>query len=164
MPCCFSAAESLFSWSLVGQKNECILSFTISLKSDNVFEEQNSCSGGCVCWGEAVDCALSKEGLTKWVLFSSKHCQRSEAPNSGEALNTSHFFPHPPKVSLTLTSASVSESKLLMLASWKTLSSFQQERVRSFPRADQRGSQIAAFTPHLFLVSQLHCKKIKPSC
>ena len=96
MPC-FSAAEPPFSCSLVGQKNECILSFTISLKSDNVFEEQNSCSGGCVCWGEAVICALSKEGLTKWDLFSSKHCQRSEAPNSGEALNTSHFFPHPPE-------------------------------------------------------------------
>lgn len=31
-----------------------------------------------VCAGEAVICALSKEGLTKWVLFSGKHCQRSE--------------------------------------------------------------------------------------
>ena len=96
MPCCFSAAEPPFSCSLVGQKNECILSFTISLKSDNVFEEQNSCSGGCVCWGEAVICALSKEGLTKWVLFSSKHCQRSEAPYSREALSPSHFSPHRP--------------------------------------------------------------------
>lgn len=40
-----------------------------------------------------------------------------QAPYSGEALNTSRFFPHPLKVSLPLTSASVSESKLLMLAS-----------------------------------------------
>ena len=70
-----------------------------------------------MCWGEAVICASSKEGLTKWVLFSGKHCQRSEAPCSGEALNTSRFFPQPLKVSLPLTSASVSESKLLMLAS-----------------------------------------------
>lgn len=53
MPCCSSAAEPAFSWSLLGLKNECILSFTISLKSDNIFEEQNSCTGGCgggQCW------------------------------------------------------------------------------------------------------------------
>lgn len=157
MSCCFSAAEPPFSCSLFRRKNECILSFAISLKSDNVFEEQNSCSGG----GGGVICVLSREALTKWVLFSSKYCQRAEAPYSGEASSTSHFFPW--KVSPP-TSASALESQLLMLASWKTLSSFRQETVRSFPRADQRGSQIAIFTPHLSLVSQLCCQKIKPDC
>lgn len=68
----FSAAEPVFSCSLVGLKTECILSFTISLKSDNIFEEQNSCCGGEV---EELMGPLSREGLTKWVLFSSKYCQ-----------------------------------------------------------------------------------------
>lgn len=81
----FCCRTCFFPRSLVGRKNECLLSFTISLKSDHVFEEQNSCSGGDTIW------ALPREGLTKWVLFSSKYCQRAEAPSRWRSTEQKHF-------------------------------------------------------------------------
>lgn len=70
MPC-RSQQQNLFcfSCSLVRLRNECFLPLPISLKSDHIFEEQNSCSGGDV---EGRMGPLSREGLPTWVLFAGR--------------------------------------------------------------------------------------------
>lgn len=82
----FPGSRPAFSCSLVGLEDECIPSFPISLKSDNIVEEQNSCRGG------GAACALSRESLTEWGLFSSQYCPWAEAPDRGEESSGSHLF------------------------------------------------------------------------
>lgn len=158
MPCCTPAAEPAFSCSLAGLQNECILSFTTSFKSDNIFGEQNRGSRG-----KGGDRLCFLQGRTHKIgLVFCKCCQPGEARDSGGEPSRSHFSAPPsPTPGLATHCCLGFGIRVARAGSLKNLELVLPGE-SPFPRADQRGSHTAVFTPRLCQSAAL--SENKPRC
>lgn len=152
-PCPPSASEPAFSRSLIGLKNEYILSFTIGLQSDNTFEEQKKLQWGVV-GGGGTDGSFIHERTPKMGLVSqrtspaSRRKPRTVGRNPAEAT-----CPH----SQTVLPAPPSCSRWLLE---KPRAGFNGTEFfpKSWPKRTSNSN--CHSTP---LLSRLHCKKTKPT-